>query len=540
LAIPAGALRASVEDQDRVRAYALARAADSLGAPLRAAQGYAAALAVSPGNETIASRALRQAVAAGDRGLAVKAARALESAESPPPDALFVLLTESVRTGSWSEAGRHIDSLGEDEVFSFMVPVLRAWVALGARGEDTMALLEKGAADPLAGSYVAEHRPLLMLALGREKEGLIALRSRIEAQDVRSDRLALAGAARLLRQGDRKEALALLSGEGPMVIAARAAAATRRRLPGEIATAQQGVAELYLRLAIDLARQDVRALALSFVRLATFLEPENAESWLIAAELLASQEQEREALRALANIRADDPAADLAADLKVKWLAAIGEKAAALVQAETAVRRKTGDSADWVRLGDLYGELQRHGESADAYGRALAVYRPGIISRPVWALWLLRAGALDEAGDWPQARAALMEAHRIAPNEPLVLNYLGYAQLERRENIGEAQKLILEASRLQPESAQITDSLGWAHYIQGDVAKAIELLERAVQGEPTDAAINEHLGDAYYSAGRRYEARYAWTAALHTAEEKDISRLRAKIEDGLRPELASP
>jgi Flp pilus assembly protein TadD len=147
---------------------------------------------------------------------------------------------------------------------------------------------------------------------------------------------------------------------------------------------------------------------------------------------------------------------------------------------------------------------------------------------------------LDEAGDWPQARAALLEAHRIAPDEPLVLNYLGYAQLERRENIGEAEKLIQEASRLQPESPQITDSLGWAHYLQGNVLKAIELLERAVQGEPTDPAINEHLGDAYYSAGRRYEARYAWTAALHTAEEADTPRLRAKIEGGLRPELASP
>ena len=110
----------------------------------------------------------------------------------------------------------------------------------------------------------------------------------------------------------------------------------------------------------------------------------------------------------------------------------------------------------------------------------------------------------------------------------------------RRENLAEAEKLIQEASRLQPDDAAITDSLGWTHYIRGNLPRAIELLELAVAGQPADPAINEHLGDAYYSAGRRYEARYAWEAALLEAEEDAATRLRAKIEQGLTPELASP
>ena len=94
----------------------------------------------------------------------------------------------------------------------------------------------------------------------------------------------------------------------------------------------------------------------------------------------------------------------------------------------------------------------------------------------------------------------------------MVLNFLGYSQLERRENLAEAEKMIREANRLQPGDAAITDSLGWAHYVRGDVPRAIELLEQAARGQPADAAIAEHLGDAYYSAGRRFEARYAWRA----------------------------
>jgi Flp pilus assembly protein TadD len=155
-------------------------------------------------------------------------------------------------------------------------------------------------------------------------------------------------------------------------------------------------------------------------------------------------------------------------------------------------------------------------------------------------LWLLRGGALDEAGRWPEAKAALEQAHKLAPDQPLVLNYLGYAQLERRENLAEAERLIREASRLQPDNFAITDSLGWAHYIRGNLVSAIELLERAAAGEPSDPAINEHLGDAYYSAGRRYEARYAWEAALLYAEDEDAKRLRAKIDAGLTPTLAAP
>jgi Flp pilus assembly protein TadD len=122
----------------------------------------------------------------------------------------------------------------------------------------------------------------------------------------------------------------------------------------------------------------------------------------------------------------------------------------------------------------------------------------------------------------------------------VVLNFLGYSQLERRENLAEAERLIREASKLQPDDAAITDSLGWALYVRGDLPQAIALLERAAQSQPADTAINEHLGDAYYSAGRRFEARYAWQAALTYAEGDAATRLRAKIDSGLKPALAAP
>ena len=235
-----------------------------------------------------------------------------------------------------------------------------------------------------------------------------------------------------------------------------------------------------------------------------------------------------------------DPFAAGANDARIKALLATGDKEMALTEAEAAVKAETATSADWVRLGELYGELERFGDSARAYAEAIRTAQPDSASQPLWTLWLLRGSALDQADQWPEAKAALEEAYKLAPNQPLVLNYLGYAQLERRENLPEAERLIQEASRLQPDDAAITDSLGWTHYIRGNLPKAIELLEAAVAGQPADPAINEHLGDAYYTAGRHYEARYAWEAALLHAEEDAAKRLRAKIETGLTPELASP
>jgi predicted Zn-dependent protease len=166
--------------------------------------------------------------------------------------------------------------------------------------------------------------------------------------------------------------------------------------------------------------------------------------------------------------------------------------------------------------------------------------RAGESGESEWALLLLQGGALTEGGNWAEGKKRLEDSYKLAPEQPIVLNYLGYAQLERRENVAEAERLIREANRLQPDNAAITDSLGWAHFLRGDLPKAIELLERAAKGQPADAAIKEHLGDAYFKAGRRYEARYAWQAALVYAEGRALQRLNAKVEAGLRPDLAAP
>lgn len=520
--------------------YARALAADSFGAHDDAARRYAAALAVAPDNPVLAAAAFRQAFAVGDKALALAAARALQRSGKLGPDGRLLLFADGLTRKDWRGAAASLDSLKDDPIFGNLAPLMQAWLTLGAGKGDPLAPIDAIRDNPMAASYAAEHRPLLLLAAGRSADGLAALAA-LEEKAPLPPRLAVAAAAQLARKGRKRQALDLLEGEAPSLAAARARLAAGKPLPGAIATAPHGVAELFLRFAADASAAEAPELALTLARLASFLAPDHAAPWLVTAELLAAEERYDAALTALARVARRDALGDDAADLRLRVLSASGQGETAVTEARGQVGGSPRSSRAWTRLGDLLSEVGRHGEAAEAYGRAVDLAVAGVpAAQPEWALWLLKGSALTQAGRWTEGKAALEQAYKLAPDQAVVLNFLGYSQLERRENVAEAEKLIREASRLQPDDAAITDSLGWAHYVKGDVARAIELLERAAAGQPADAAINEHLGDAYYSAGRRYEARYAWQAALLYAEGDVAKRLQAKIDTGLVPALAAP
>ena len=261
---------------------------------------------------------------------------------------------------------------------------------------------------------------------------------------------------------------------------------------------------------------------------------------MVAAELLGQQDQHRLAVGLLANVRADDPFAASARDQRIRLLVGGGDARGALALAPQAAAARARGGADWVRLGEVYGELDRQAEAADAFGRALALRRETEAGEPEWTLWLMRGGALDQAGDWPEARDALRQAYRLAPEQPLVLNYLGYAQLVRRENVDEAERLIREAHRLAPDNAAITDSLGWALYLKGELPEAIAAA-RAGRGGRAGRRRDQRA-----SRRRLFRRRPPGRGALRLARglglcrgRRSPTRLAAKIESGLTRDLAA-
>ena len=523
--------------------YVEARTADAIGDQRRAARLFATLAAADPADRTLARRAVGAAIDGGDIALALAVARRL------PVDALaldgrLLLAADALRRGQSNEAIALIDRAGSgkdrgedggDVNGGFLAPLLRAWAAQAAR-RDGAALLADAGGETLLAPFVDEQRAAMLLASRRVDEAMLLVPKALADADGRATRLRLAYAAMLARAGERDKAQALLAGTDP----ALKRLDLRRPQPGiAIDTPAAGFAELLLGLAVSLAQGSERALPLTLVQVARHAAPDSSEAAILLALLLERQDREAEALAALAAVPASDPFVDEVRDAGARILLALKRGPEALALAQRAAAGPQALAGDHGRLGNVLDALDSHAGAAEAYARAAALAaRDGSTSGWTWRL--LRAAQLDDLDRWPEARAELNAALALSPDQPLLLNYLGYGSLERGENLERAEAMIRRALALRPGDPAITDSLGWALYKRGRLPEAIETLTSAAVAEPADAEIQEHLGDALYQAGRRTEARFAWRAALLTAEEAEAKRIEAKIASGWTTATAAP
>jgi tetratricopeptide (TPR) repeat protein len=307
----------------------------------------------------------------------------------------------------------------------------------------------------------------------------------------------------------------------------------------QINDSRAAFSELALALAVELNKLRNRSMPIALAQVARYADPGNSSAAVLLGVFLDSRGRVDEALRVLREVDAKNALAAQARDAEVRALTDANRTPEALGVAQRALAVQGASVSDFARLGDVFAELKRYNEAAEAYRRALQLVQQGQPDQR-WPLLLLQASALEEAGRWRESRQALEAALTLAPDEPLILNFLGYAKLERGEDLDSAEAMIRKASALDPDNASITDSLGWALYKRGRLHEAVDILTRAARGDPAQAEIHEHLGDALYKAGARYEARYAWQAALVTADDEIAGRVRAKIESGLSPATAAP
>ncbi len=499
-------------------AYLRARAADADGQGEVAAHDYAAALAAAPNNVLVAIRAYREGLLVGDLRLADRAAAVLARAGVSPGDAALQPLGDAARANDPAAARAALAELARGPLAP-ITPALAAFIAQ-AEGRDPFLALDAAGTDPVARRVSAEARALLLIEQGRTAEGIAAIRVLTgmpgDAADLRFD-----AAEALATQGQADAARALLTGDDPVL------ARLRDQLGRGIRPSLgHDVSRLLTRLGVSIAGGEPSPLVIALARAALRAEPSNDRARLLLADELTRRGAYA---RALALLEAVDPHgayAGVARTSRVSVLAAMGDAAAALAAARALAEPRDASPYDIGRYGEQLLAVGRADEAAAQYRRVVDA------SAGAYDVWLQYGGALDQAHRWPEARAALERAVALGPDEPLALNYLGYARIEHREAIAASEAMLARASKLKPDDASITDSLAWAYVQHGEVARALPLLEQAAEGEPGNATIGEHLGDAYWAAGRRFEARYAWRAASLVADAGDAARLLAKIARG--------
>ena len=532
---PAAAARIVLIPASGNSAYVQARTADAIGDQARAALLFAAMARAEPANGDLARRAIGAAIDAGDGALALSVARTLPTA-AVTLDARLLLIGDALRRGAIDEAAGLVAKGNSDSEGGFLAPLLRAWSERAA-GRDGQTLLANIAADSPLAPFAAEQRAAMLLRARRIDEALALIPQALDNAGGRATRLRLGFAAMLAGAGRRDEARKLLAGGNDAAL--NRLDLDRPQAGIAIDTPSLGYSELLTGLAVGLASGDDRQLPLSLIQIARMAAPTNSEASLVAALLLDRQSRRRDALAILATIPANDPFAPDALDARTRLLLAETRGAEALAGANAAATARGALATDVARLGNVYDELDRHADAAAAYGRAIALAeREGRPDR--WSYRLLRAGQLDKLDRWPEARAELQAGLKLAPDEPLLLNYLGYGSLERGEDVAAAESMIRRALALRPGDAAITDSLGWALFKSGRTPEAIEALRTAAAAEPADVEINEHLGDALYQSGRRFEARFSWRAALISAEGEARTRIAAKIDNGLSKVTGAP
>ncbi len=479
-----------------------------------------------------------QATAVGDSILAL--ARAAAAAAAKDWRAFDAARTAFDAPGRGGESGQVLGVL------------LNAW-GKAARGDidGALALADPDHGTGIAASYLREHRAHILSYGRRWQQAADAYQTLVTAEGagVARLRLAAAGTALEAAPGDPKalEKAILLVGEGPerdpqLVEARRRLAAdpriSGRKLADLVDSPQEGLALMFVRLAADLGRERATGAAVNFARLATLADPSLPDGWLLTSDLLARASREGLALDALKSLPKGQPWAELADARRVSILMAEGRLDEARAVLAPLLQRPDATVEDWGRLADLERRSERYPDAIAAYGRALALMPSGQEALQAQLLFL-RGSARESAKDWAGAEADLRRAVELAPQNPLILNYLGYSLLDRGKSMPEARDLIARAYRISPENGAIVDSMGWAEHLLGNHEEAVGLLEQARSAEPGDPTVADHLGDALWKAGRRIEARHAWSAAAALSPEPVLAaRIRRKLDYGLDVALA--
>jgi tetratricopeptide (TPR) repeat protein len=512
-----------------------------------AATYYTRALIRDPSNPPLMESAVLAHLAMGDVSRAVPIATRMSSLGANTQVENLALIADMAANEAYGRLLTHLDDA--QRVGPLVDRLVAAWASVGeGRMSDALERFDAMAeADGLT-AFALYHKALALALVG-DLEGAEAIFAGETGQPLQLSRRGSIAHAQILSQLDRPaEALEVLEtafGPDPdpsIEVLARLLAAGAPVPFDTISSAREGIGEVFDSVAGALAGEASPAFTLLYARIAIHLNPRNIEGILRSAALYERLERWDFATEAYNLIPAAHPAAHAAELGRAEALRRSGRTEAAIEALQALARTREDMPMVHITLGDALRMAERHDEATRAYDRAVALI--GEPEEQDWFVFFARGITLERTDRWDEAEADFRQALALNPDQPQVLNYLGYSLVEQRRNLEEALDMIERAVAARPQDGYITDSLGWALYRMGRYDEAVGPMERAVELAPLDPVITDHLGDVYWVVGRRTEARFQWTRALSFLGEGDEdheanpARIRRKLEVGLDVVLA--
>ena len=542
--MPSSAARPGEEGEaahSLIGSYLAGRFARSLNDSERAADMYRNALQLDPGNEVLLEQAFLMSITVGDWPRAARHAEELIARDKGHRMAHVMLGMSEFKAGAYAKAEEHFKAAGTGPIGELTSTLAKAWIRT-AQGDTAAALdllaLPKQA--EWAQFYVQYHRALMADIGGRHDEARPAY-EKLFKHDNRTLRTALAYAQSVARAGDPRHARTILKehldrsqGEGhPLARALLERINEGGKIDLLVPTAREGLAEVFYGLGEALTGEGGVNVAILYLQMALYLVPDQPFALAALASAYETTKRYDAAIAAYDRIPSGSPlqlSIDVRKAFDLNSLDRVDEAQALL---ENLAKADPGDIKPLDALGSIMRARKRYAEAAEYYSRAIALITK--TEKRHWAYYYARGTCYERLKKWPQAEADLQKAMQLYPDQPLVLNYLGYSWIDQDRNLKQGMQLIEKAVSLKPDDGYIVDSLGWAHYRLGNYKEAVKYLERAVELRPEDPVLNDHLGDALWRVGRQREAKFQWDQSLSLSPEpEEIDKIRRKLTKGLQ------
>ena len=522
--------------------YLAARVAEYEHDTLAASTFFRESLRSDPQNVDLVQRAFVAALANGDMVESFVLAQKVLARDPHNSSARLALGVRDLKLKSYAAARKELSAGVTGKQRDLTAVLLSAWSQIGS-GDVKKALAQVDSLnEPSFAVFRDFHAGLMLSVAGRPEEADKRLAAAY-ANDKATLRLVDAYARNLSQLGKADEAKAVyqafdkIQPRHPMVQAALAELDAGKKLEPMVKDTNGGGAEVLYGLgAYGLgaagARQGDEIAAIIFLRLALALQPDHVLALDTLGEAYGRLKQYEAAIEVYDQTPESSPMR-VNADIHVALLLdALGKSDEASKRLKGIVAEHPNSAEALSALADLERSRKDFVGSADAYTRVLGLTGAG--EKTQWAIYYFRGVDYERAKQWDKAEADFKKALDLYPEQPLVLNYLGYSWVDQGLHLDEAFKMLRRAVELQPEDGYIVDSLAWAHYKLGHYDEAVKLLERAIELKPGDPVINDHLGDAYWRVGRKLDAEFQWNHARDlNPDPEEMPKILGKIEKGL-------
>ncbi|MER8663917.1 tetratricopeptide repeat protein [Mesorhizobium sp. M1148] len=528
-------------------AYLAARIAEGDNDLDNAIAYYKQALAFNPGDTSLQQSLMLSLIAQGRFEESLVYADKLKAVPDVERFSRLALAVDSFHKKDFTKAQYWLKLSLESDLDRLISGVMSGWAQEGA-GDPTgaMASIDKLQGPDWFGLFKSFHRALIADAAGlsdRADALYDATLTDVTAGGAAPEtwmRNAQAYASFLARKGNKNKALYVLDkaeafAPGKLDIQAlRDRISKGDKIEPFVASPSEGAAEILLDLAIALNRGGGEPFVRLYLQYALALKPDS-DAALVQLAAVAEQLKDGEGAIALySRIPASSPLKELS-DLQLGLnLADLNRHDEAIAHLKAFVEAHPDDMRAYLALGGVYASKEDFRSAATLYDKAVAVLKTPTNAN--WNIYYQRGIAYERLKEWPKAEPNFLKALELFPDQPQVLNYLGYSWVDMNMNLKEGLAMIQKAVDLRPSDGYIVDSLGWAYFRMGRFDDAVREMERAVSLKPEDPVLNDHLGDAYWRVGRKLEATFQWNQARDLKPDPDVlAILQQKLMKGLPP-----